>query len=54
MAEAIRGLVKQVDLLYKLAARVADLPAGDLAGADDAVCRRLRSPRDRPAGQATR
>jgi type I restriction enzyme M protein len=34
-AEAIRGLVKQVDLLYKLTARVADL-GGDLA-ADDAV-----------------
>ena len=34
-AEAIRGLVKQVDLLYKLAVRVADL-GGDLA-ADDAV-----------------
>ena len=34
-AEAIRGLVKQVDLLYKLAARVADLGA-DLA-ADDAI-----------------
>ena len=27
IAEAIRGLVKQVDLLYKLAARVADLGA---------------------------
>lgn len=35
IAEAIRGLVKQVDLLYKLAARVADLGA-DLA-ADDAI-----------------
>ncbi|MCB9512901.1 MAG: N-6 DNA methylase [Candidatus Latescibacteria bacterium] len=35
IAEAIRGLVKQVDLLYKLAARVADLGA-ELA-ADDAV-----------------
>jgi len=34
-AEAIRGLVKQVDLLYKLAARVADLGA-ELA-ADDAI-----------------
>jgi type I restriction enzyme M protein len=34
-AESIRGLVKQVDLLYKLAARVADL-GGELA-ADDAV-----------------
>jgi type I restriction enzyme M protein len=34
-AEAIRGLVKQVDLLYKVAARTADLAAG-LAG-DDAV-----------------
>ena len=34
-AEAIRGLIKQVDLLYKLAARVADL-GGELA-ADDAV-----------------
>lgn len=32
-AEAIRGLVKQVDLLYKLAARVADLGA-ELAGGD--------------------
>src|SRR6266511_585646 len=35
LTEAIRGLVKQVDLLYKLAARVADL-AGALA-TDDAV-----------------
>lgn len=35
IAEAIRGLVKQVDLLYKLAARVADLGA-ELAS-DDAV-----------------
>ncbi|MBI5263649.1 MAG: N-6 DNA methylase, partial [Bradyrhizobium sp.] len=34
-AEAIRGLVKQVDLLYKLAGRVADLGA-ELA-ADDAI-----------------
>lgn len=34
-AEAIRGIVKQVDLLYKLTARVADL-GGDLA-ADDIV-----------------
>ncbi|MDQ3548405.1 MAG: type I restriction-modification system subunit M, partial [Chloroflexota bacterium] len=34
-AEAIRGLVKQVDLLYKLAARAADLGA-DLA-ADDVI-----------------
>ena len=34
-AEAIRGLVKQVDLLYKLAARVADLGA-ELA-ADDMI-----------------
>ena len=34
-AEAIRGLIKQVDLLYKLAARVADLGA-ELA-ADDAI-----------------
>jgi type I restriction enzyme M protein len=34
-AEAIRGLVKQIDLLYKLAARVADLGA-ELA-ADDAI-----------------
>jgi type I restriction enzyme M protein len=33
--DAIRGLVKQVDLLYKLAARVADL-GGELA-ADDAI-----------------
>ncbi len=33
--EAIRGLVKQVDLLYKLAARVVDL-AAELA-ADDAI-----------------
>jgi type I restriction enzyme M protein len=31
IAEAIRGLIKQVDLLYKLTARVADL-GGDLAG----------------------
>ncbi len=35
IAEAIRGLVKLVDLLYKLAARVADLGA-ELAG-DDAI-----------------
>jgi type I restriction enzyme M protein len=35
IAEAIRGLIKQVDLLYKLAARVADL-GGERAG-DDAV-----------------
>jgi type I restriction enzyme M protein len=35
--EAVRGLIKQVDLLYKLAVRVADLGA-DLA-ADDAVSR---------------
>jgi len=34
-ADAIRGLVKQVDLLYKLAARVADLGA-ELA-AEDAI-----------------
>jgi type I restriction enzyme M protein len=34
-AESIRGLIKQVDLLYKLASRVADL-GGELA-ADDAV-----------------
>ena len=34
-AEAIRGLVKQVDLLYKLAARVTDMGA-ELA-ADDAI-----------------
>jgi type I restriction enzyme M protein len=34
-AEAIRGLVKQVDLLYKLAARVADL--GSELAADDAI-----------------
>jgi type I restriction enzyme M protein len=34
-AEAIRGLIKQVDLLYKLTARVADL-GGELAS-DDAV-----------------
>jgi type I restriction-modification system DNA methylase subunit len=34
-AEAIRGLVKQVDLLYKLAARVADL--GVELAADDAI-----------------
>jgi type I restriction enzyme M protein len=34
-AQAIRGLVKQVDLLYKLSARVADLGA-ELA-ADDAI-----------------
>jgi len=31
IAEAIRGLIKQVDLLYKLSARLADLGAG-LAG----------------------
>jgi len=35
IAEAIRGLIKQVDLLYKLTARVADL-GGVLAG-DDSV-----------------
>jgi type I restriction enzyme M protein len=35
IAEGIRGLIKQVDLLYKLAARVADL-GGELA-ADDAI-----------------
>jgi type I restriction enzyme M protein len=34
-ADAIRGLIKQVDLLYKLTARVAD-SGGNLAG-DDAV-----------------
>jgi len=34
-AEAIRGLVKQVDLLYKLAARVAD-QAAELA-ADEVI-----------------
>jgi len=34
-AEAIRGLVKQLDLLYKLAARVADL--GVQLAADDAI-----------------
>ncbi len=36
IAEAIRGLIKQLDLLYKLNARVADLGGGELAG-DDAV-----------------
>jgi len=35
LAEAIRGLVKQVDLLYKLAARAADL--GVELATDDAV-----------------
>lgn len=35
IAEAIRGLIKQVDLLYKLAARIADL-ATEIA-ADDAI-----------------
>ncbi len=35
IAERIKGLIKQVDLLYKLAARVADL-GGELA-ADEAV-----------------
>jgi type I restriction enzyme M protein len=35
IAESIRGLIKQVDLLYKLAARVADL-GGEMA-ADDAI-----------------
>ena len=35
LAERCRGLVKQVDLLYKLAARVADLAAA--LAADDAV-----------------
>ena len=34
-AEAIRGLVKQVDLLYKLTSRVADL--GAEVAADDAI-----------------
>ncbi len=34
-ADAIRGLVKQIDLLYKLAARVADL--GAEVAADDAI-----------------
>ena len=34
-ADAIRGLVKQVDLLYKLAARIADLCAA--LAADDAI-----------------
>jgi type I restriction enzyme M protein len=34
-AEAIRSLIKQVDLLYKLAARVADL--GTELAADDAI-----------------
>jgi type I restriction enzyme M protein len=45
-AEAVRGLVKQVDLLYKLAARVADLGA-ELAADDEisAVYER------RPAGR---
>ena len=33
MADAIRGLIKQVDMLYKLTARVADLGA-ELAGED--------------------
>jgi len=33
VAEALRGLIKQVDLLYKLAARAAD-SAGGLAGAE--------------------
>jgi type I restriction enzyme M protein len=35
VAEALRGLIKQVDLLYKLAARIADL--GSELGSDDAV-----------------
>jgi type I restriction enzyme M protein len=35
IAEAIRGLIKQVDLLYKLAARVADL--GAESAADEAI-----------------
>ena len=47
IAEAIRGLIKQVDLLYKLAARVADLGA-------ELARRRGRSPPPttaaRPAG----
>jgi type I restriction enzyme M protein len=33
IAEAIRGLIKQVDLLYKLTTRVTDL-GGELAGAE--------------------
>src|SRR6185312_9050088 len=33
-AAAIRGLIKQVDLLYKLAARVAEL-GGELASDDE-------------------
>jgi type I restriction enzyme M protein len=35
-AEAIRGLTKQVDLLYKLAARIADL--GAELSVDEAIC----------------
>ncbi len=35
-AEALRGLVKQVDLLYKLASRAADL-TGELSSGDDAI-----------------
>ncbi len=35
IAEAIRGLIKQIDLLYKLAARIAD-ESGELS-ADDTV-----------------
>lgn len=35
IAEAIRGLIKQVDLLYKLAARIADL--GAEGSADEAI-----------------
>lgn len=35
IAEAIRGLVKQVDLLYKLTARVAEM--GSLLAADDPI-----------------
>jgi type I restriction enzyme M protein len=45
-AEAIRGIVKQVDLLYKLAARVAEL-AGSFANelADDDTVSSSRDPR---------
>jgi type I restriction enzyme M protein len=48
IAEAIRGLIKQVDLLYKLTARVADL-SGELAS-DDAVKLPLPSGEGRDEG----
>ena len=51
-AEAIRGLIKQVDLLYKLAARVADLGA-ELA-ADEAISAAYDRRAAAKAGEAAR